>query len=381
MKTEEKDPGIPIVSPKKLANLADDPKKMAKAVRLVYVSDNQPGIRRVRKGKSIRYYLEDTEITDKDIKITGKDNEITDKDTLERIKRLVIPPAWEEVWICSLKDGHLQVTGLDTVGRKQYRYHSSWVALRDQTKYYRVARFARALPRIREQVEKDLARRGLPREKILAAMISLMERTHMRVGNSSYEKLYGSFGLSTLKDKHIDIKGGTLRFSFKGKKGVYQDISLKNPKLARIVQQCKEIPGKELFQYYDEEGKRQSVDSGMVNEYIREISGEDFTSKDFRTWGGTVNAFRALKEFGWNEAPSAQKKIVVEAIDKVAEFLGNTRAVCRKYYVHPLILSLYEKGVLQEYFDRLDQVEENDGKSGLTKEEQVVLDILESGGK
>lgn len=339
--------------------------KIAKAVQLVYVSDNQPGIRRVKKGKSFRFYLEGIEVRD--------------KATLDRIKKLVIPPAWKEVWVCLREDGHLQATGHDIMGRKQYRYHPSWVALRDQTKYYRMARFARALPRIREQVEKDLARRGFPREKILATMISLMERTHMRVGNSSYEKLYGSFGLSTLKDKHINIKGSTLQFSFKGKKGVYQDISLRNPRLARIVQQCKEIPGKELFQYYDEEGKRQSVDSGMVNEYIREISGEDFTSKDFRTWGGTVNAFLALKELGWEEAPTAQKKIVVQAIDKVAQCLGNTRAVCRKYYVHPLILSLYEKGSLQKYFDRLDQIEENEDSFGLTKEEQVVLSILKKG--
>lgn len=348
----------------KLSVIADDPKKLAKSVRLVYVSDEQPGIQRVKKGKSFRY-------------VQGE-SEVTDKETLDRIKKLVIPPAWQDVWICPRENGHLQVTGIDTAGRKQYRYHPSWVALRDQTKFYRVARFARTLPRIRTQVEKDLSRRGLPKEKILAAMVSLMERTNMRVGNISYDKLYGSFGLSTLKDKHIHIKGSTLRFSFIGKKGVYQDISLKSPRLARIVQQCKEIPGKELFQYYDEEGKRQTIDSGMVNEYIKEISGEEFTSKDFRTWGGTVNAFMALKELGWEETPTAQKKIVVAAIDKVAHYLGNTRAVCKKYYVHPLILSLYENGSLQEHFARLDEMAKSDAPPGLTREEQIILDLLEA---
>lgn len=227
--------------------------------------------------------------------------------------------------------------------------------------------FAHALPKIRLQVEKDLSRKGLPKEKVLALIISLMERTSIRVGNSTYQKLYGSFGLTTLNDNHTEIKGSNIKFSFKGKKGVYQDISLRDPRLARIVQRCKEIPGKELFQYYDEEGMRQTIDSGMVNEYIKSISGEDFTSKDFRTWAGTVNAFLAFKELGFGKTETEKKKFIAEAIDLVASQLGNTRAVCKKYYVHPDIITSYEKGTLQEYFNQSDKIEA----------EELVLSILE----
>lgn len=362
---EKADEIIQKISPGKIAQILHDPEKTARAVNLVYVTDNQPGIIREKSRKAFRYFSEGKEVKNKEI--------------LERIKKLVIPPAWEEVWICALENGHLQATGIDTKKRKQYRYHPAWVALRSHNKYFHMIQFAHTLPQIRLRVEKDLARHGLPREKVLATVISLMERTNMRVGNSSYEKLYGSFGLTTLKDKHIDINGDTIRFSFKGKKGVYHDINLRNSKLVRIVQRCKEIPGKELFQYYDEEGKHQTIDSGMVNDYIKELSGEDFTTKDFRTWAGTVNAFLAFKELGWGETQTEQKKKVVEALDKVAGYLGNTRTVCKNYYVHPLIISLYESGSLQEYFDQLDKIEENDNRTDLTKEERVILSILEKG--
>ena len=363
--TDKEDDLIPAVSSRKIARILHDPEKTAKAVNLVYVSGDRPGITRKKKGKKFRYFYD------------GK--EVKDGEVLERISKLVLPPAWDNVWICALENGHLQATGIDVDKRKQYRYHPAWVALRNHTKYYRMIQFAHALPRIRANVDKDLARHGLPREKVLAAVVSLMERTHMRVGNSSYEKLYGSFGLTTLKNKHTNVKGNTLRFSFTGKKGVHQDITLRNAKLARIVQRCKEIPGKELFQYYDEEGKRQTIDSGMVNDYIREIGGDDFTAKDFRTWGGTVNAFLAFRELGRGETQTEQKKKIVEALDKVAACLGNTRAVCKKYYVHPLIISLYENGSLQKYFDQLDKVEENDGRATLTGEEKIILSILEKG--
>lgn len=354
------------LSPKKIAKILHDPVNTAKAVNLVYVTDAEtPGIIRKKRGAKFQYFLEDKEIKNKEV--------------LDRIKKLVIPPAWEDVWICSLDNGHLQVTGMDAKKRKQYRYHPAWVALRNHSKYYRMIRFAYALPEIRLHLEKDLAKQGLPREKVLAAVVSLMERTNIRVGNNIYEKLYGSFGLTTLKDKHIDIKGNTIRFSFKGKKGVYHDISLRNPKLARIVLRCKEIPGKELFQYYDEEGKRQTIDSGMVNEYIRSIAGEDYTSKDFRTWAGTVNAFLAFKELGYAETQTEQKRKVVEALDMVAANLGNTRTVCKKYYVHPLIISLYENGTLRKYYEQLDKIEENDNRTDLTKEEKIILSILEKG--
>jgi len=339
--------------------------KTAKAISLVHVSDNEPGIIRKKEEEEFHYFRR------------GK--EVKNKKVLQRIKSLVIPPAWQNVWICALENGHLQATGIDLKGRKQYRYHPAWIALKNQSKYHRMIEFAHALPQIRAGIDKGLAMHGLPREKVLAAVVSLMDHTHIRIGNSHYEKLYGSFGLTTLKNKHTDVKGNKIRFSFKGKKGVFHDISLRNSKLARIIQRCMEIPGKELFQYYDEEGKRKAIDSGMVNDYVKEISGEDFTSKDFRTWAGTVNAFIALKESGWANTLTEQKKIVVEALDKVAGSLGNTRAVCKKYYVHPLIISLYENGSLQEYFDRLDEVKEDGNSTTFSKEEKITLSILEKG--
>ena len=238
--------------------------------------------------------------------------------------------------------------------------------------------FAYALPNIRLNIEKDLALHGLKQRKVLATVVSLMERTNMRVGNEIYEKLYGSYGITTLKDRHFKGTSTKLHFTFKGKKGVKHDISFTNRKLARIVQQCKEIPGKELFQYYDEEGKRHPIDSGMVNDYIKEISGEDFTAKDFRTWSGTVNAFLALNELGMAETETVRKKMIVSALDKVACLLGNTRSVCKKYYVHPLILQLYETQSLKKYLKQLDNIEKNDNKTGLTHEEEVILTLLEN---
>ena len=281
------------------------------------------------------------------------------------------------MWISPKANSHLQATGIDAKGRKQYLYHPSWVDLRNRRKYHRMAQFAKTLPTIRLNLEKNLSRKGLPKEKVLALIVSLMERTSIRVGNNIYEKLYGSFGLTTLKDKHTEVKGASVNFSFKGKKGVYHDVNIRNPKLARMVQRCKEIPGKELFQYYDEEGKRQSIDSGMVNDYIKEISGEDYTSKDFRTWSGTLKAFLAFKELGCAETETEKKKVIAFAIDKVATQLGNTRAVCKKYYIHPEILSQYESGSIQKYFDQLDAIEKDDNKAELTKEEKIVLSILE----
>ncbi|MBF6597736.1 MAG: DNA topoisomerase IB [Fermentimonas sp.] len=333
-------------------------------MKIVYIVDSEtPGIKRQKRGKGFSYHY--------------NGETIKDEEELERIRKLVIPPAWKEVWISPKANSHLQATGIDAMGRKQYLYHPMWVALRNERKYHRMAQFAKTLPAIRLNLEKDLSRKGLPKEKILALIVSLMERTSIRVGNNIYEKLHGSFGLTTLKDKHTEVKGGNVNFSFKGKKGVYHDVNIRNPKLARMVQRCKEIPGKELFQYYDEDGKRQSIDSGMVNDYIKEISGEDFTSKDFRTWSGTVKAFLAFKENGCAETETEKKKVIAFAIDKVATQLGNTRAVCKKYYIHPEILSLFESGAIQKYFDQLDAIEEDDNKAELTKEEKIVLSILE----
>ena len=235
------------------------------------------------------------------------------------------------------------------------------------------------LPVIRLQLEKDLSLPTLGQEKVLAAVVSLMERTNIRVGNNFYEKLYGSYGLTTLKDKHVKIEGNKLNFAFKGKKGVFHNISIKNNKLSKIVKQCRDIPGKELFQYFDENGGRHSIDSGIVNEYIKTISGgSDFTAKDFRTWAGTVQAFLALITAGCCDTITETKKRIVEALDTVSNHLGNTRTVCKKYYVHPLILSLYESKELEKYTAELDQIEKNDNKTDLTPEEKVVMKILET---
>jgi len=352
------------ISPKKIKNIISDPVKTAAAVKLVYVIDTEPGINRKKINDGFEYLFGDKKVEDAEV--------------LQRIKSLVIPPAWENVWICALANGHLQATGLDVMKRKQYRYHPLWSSLRNHTKYYRMMDFGKALPTIRLQLEKDLSLPGLPLQKVLATIVSLMERTSIRIGSNFYEKLYGSFGLTTLKDKHVSFSGTQMKFSFKGKKGVHHDVSIKNKKLAAIVQKCKEIPGKELFQYYDEEGCRKSVDSGMVNDYIKTISGGDFTAKDFRTWTGTVQALLAFKELGFYETATETKKKIVEALDIVSKQLGNTRTVCKKYYVHPVIISMYEDKSLEKYFKELDTIEKDDGKSGLTAEEKVVMKILEN---
>lgn len=349
---------------KKLAKIIKDPVKTAEAANLVYVHDTEPGIIRKKASKDFSYLL--------------GEKKLADENHLNRIKSLVIPPAWENVWICALENGHLQATGVDVKMRKQYRYHPAWNALRNHTKFYRLLEFGEALPAMRLQLEKDISTPGLTQQKVLATVVSLMERTNIRVGNNIYEKLYGSFGLTTLKDKHVQIGSGNVKFTFIGKKGIKHDITLKNKKLAAIVQKCRDIPGKELFQYYNEDGTRHSIDSGMVNGYIKNISGKDFTAKDFRTWSGTVNAFLAFKEIGFAETDTDTKKNIVQALDKVAEHLGNTRTVCRKYYVHPLIISLYENQSLDKYFKQLDDIEKNDGQADLTQEEKLIMKILKS---
>ncbi|MCU7618409.1 DNA topoisomerase IB [Chryseobacterium sp. PBS4-4] len=353
------------LKPSKIIKIMKDPVASAKAVNLIYTSDAETaGIIRKKRGTKYSYY---------------KDGEkIKDKTEITRINSLVIPPAWENVWICTLDNGHLQATGFDALKRKQYRYHSLWSALRNHTKFYRMLQFGYALPEIRLQLEKDLALRNFEKRKILALIVSLMQRTNIRIGNSIYEKLYGSFGLTTLKGKHVKVEGQKINFAFKGKKGVMHDVNLKSKRLAKLITKCKEIPGKELFQYYDSEGNRHHIDSGMVNEYIKELSGEDFTAKDFRTWSGTVNALIAFKEIGYAENNSQYKKKVKAALDIVAEHLGNTSTVCRKYYVHPLVINLYENNSIKKYLDALEVIEENDGKAGLTHEEKLVLKILEN---
>jgi len=352
------------ISRKRIAAISADPVKTAKAVNLVYVNDTDNGIMRVKNGTSFDYLLDN--------------KKVNDPEHLDRIKKLVIPPAWQNVWICHLHNGHLQATGLDVKNRKQYRYHPSWNSLRNQTKFYKMHAFGLALPTIRLQLEKDLALPGLPMEKVLATIVSLMERTNIRIGSNLYEKLYGSFGLTTLKDKHVKITGNHLAFYFKGKKGIYHNIDIKSKRLAKIVQQCKDIPGKELFQYLDHDGHRKSIDSGMVNSYIHRISGGDFTAKDFRTWAGTVYALLAFMEIGFAETVTGAHKKVVEVLDKVSSQLGNTRTVCKKYYVNPVIIDLYENNRLDKYISTLEEIEKNDNHAELSAEEKIVMRILEN---
>lgn len=350
------------LSHKEFLRIDKDYTKAAKMADLVYVSDKDPGIVRQKKGAGFAYY-------DGDELVTGEE-------TLDRIKKLVIPPAWTNVWICKKANGHIQATGYDAKNRKQYRYHSHWEALRNETKFHRLYEFGKVLPSIRLKVEEDLAKRELSEEKVLATVVSLMERTFIRVGNDDYEKLYGSYGLTTLKDKHVKVNGSTVHFSFKGKKGVYHDITLRNRKLARLVQMCKDIPGKELFQYFAEDGERHSIDSGMVNRYIKEASGGDFTAKDFRTWAGTLQILQTFCNMEHPESESDCKKNIVSALDEVSQKLGNTRTVCKKYYVHPGIIRLYEEQSLHKYLKELDAIEKDDHLTGLTSEERVLMKIL-----
>lgn len=361
-KEENAADGLIQLSHKEFLKIDKDYIKAARVADLVYVSDKDPGITRVKKGKSFTYLLGDKPVTDKVV--------------LERIKKLAIPPAWTGVWICKNESGHIQATGFDLRNRKQYRYHTQWHALRAQTKFHHLYEFGKRLPYLRLQVEEDLAKKELCEEKVLATVISLMERTSIRVGNNDYEKLYGSYGLTTLKDRHVKVAGDKLLFSFKGKKGIDHDIELKNRLLAKTVQACRDIPGKELFQYYDAEGAKKPIDSGMVNRYIKETSGGDFSAKDFRTWSGTLNILRAFKVLGPAATETESKKNIICALDEVSKKLGNTRTVCKKYYVHPGIIQLYEKNSLHQYLNELDEIEKPDHLTGLTSEERVLMKIL-----
>jgi DNA topoisomerase-1 len=337
-------------------------KRTAALASLEYVTDGSPGIIRVKYGARFTYTFNG---------ITVKDKEI-----LTRIKKLVIPPAWTKVWICPSINGHIQVTGYDIKNRKQYKYHPNWNAVRNQTKFHRLYEFGKVLPQMRKKMEDDISHSTLCKEKVLATVASLMERTFIRIGNAEYERLYGSYGLTTLKDGHVDINGANIKFSFKGKKGVYHSVTLKNKRLAKIVQACKDIPGKELFQYFDENGVRCSIDSGMINNYIREATGKDFSAKDFRTWAGTLSILSSFKALGTAQTQAAKKKNIVSALDEVSSKLGNTRTICKKYYVHPEIIRLYEEDNLQKYLEELDAIEKPDDVSDLTQEEKVLMKIL-----
>lgn len=354
------------ITKRTLKGLVNNNVKTAEAVNLTYVNDTQPGIERIKKGSGFIYkYRNET---------------VTDFDTLARIKSLVIPPAWRNVWICPDENGHLQVTGLDVKNRKQYRYHPLWNALRNHTKFFNLYDFGLSLPAMRVILQQHLSKQGLPQEKVLAAVVSLMQCTCIRIGNSFYEKMNGSYGLTTLKDQHVSIQGQSMKFSFKGKKGVYHDITLKSKKLAKIVQACKDIPGKELFQYYDEDGNRKSIDSGMVNSYIKEISSGSFTAKDFRTWAGSLHALTAFKQLGCCDTQTETKRRIVEALDMVAKQLNNTRTVCKKYYVHPVLMELYSDKRLEKYFAQIENADCTAVETDLSNEEKVLMKILEAYG-
>ncbi len=359
MKTEDEEIDL---SHKEFLTLDKDYAQAAAAVDLVYGKDNVPGIMRNATGKGFSY--------------SYKDKNVADSKSLERIRKLAIPPAWSNVWICPQASGHIQATGIDARNRKQYRYHALWNKVRSETKFHRLYEFGKALPVLRQQLEKDISIPDLCERKVLATVILLMERTYIRIGNYGYEKMNGSYGLTTLKDKHVVIKHGEMNFSFKGKKGVYHDISLKNRKLAKIVKECRDIPGKELFQFYDKDGTRKSIDSGSVNQYIKEASGMDFSAKDFRLWAGSLNVLRSFKAMGEAITVTECKQNVLKALDEVSLKLGNTRIVCRKYYVHPGLIRLYEENSLDKYLKELDKLEELDDKSGLSSEEAVLMKIL-----
>jgi DNA topoisomerase I len=346
------------------AVVSPDPVESAKAASLRYVTDDKPGISRQRRGAAFQY-----------IDPAGK--VIRDPEELQRIKSLVIPPAWREVWICPIRNGHLQATGRDAKGRKQHRYHRRWREVRDENKYGRILAFAKALPLIRQRVDSDLRLPGLPRDKILATVVRLLETSHIRVGNEEYARQNKSFGLATLRNRHVNVSGSTIRFEFRGKSGVEHALDISDGRLARIIKRCQDLPGYELFQYIDEDGERRTIDSSDVNEYIRQIAGEEFSTKDFRTWAGTVLAARALREFETAASDSESKRNIVQAIESVAKKLGNTKAVCRKCYIHPAVIQSYTDGSLLRALRRRLKKEINDSH-GLETEEAAVLKLLKA---
>ncbi len=311
----------------------------ARAAGLRYVSDAAPGIVRRRRGKAFQYRHADG-------------GPVRDRPTLGRIRALAIPPAWRDVWICSADDGHLQATGRDARHRKQYRYHRRWREVRDETKYGRLIPFAAALPRIRRRVARDLARPGLPRAKVLATVVRLLETTRARIGNEEYARENESFGLTTLRERQVRVHGSRLRFRFRGKSGVEHAIELDDRRLAGIVRHMQDLPGEELFRYIDDEGETRRIESADVNAYLKETSGEDFSSKDFRTWAGTVLAARALHALGPCSTQAEGRRNIAQAVAAVAGALGNTRAVCRKCYIHPGILESYLEGGLGDFMRR-----------------------------
>jgi DNA topoisomerase I len=344
--------------------IATDPVAAAKSSGLRYVTDETPGLRRKRSGTTFRYFDQ-------------HDKPVKDKDELARIKALAIPPAWTDVWISPYANSHVQATGRDARGRKQYRYHKRWREIRDQTKYDRMLLVGKKLPGLRQKVAQDLALSGLPREKIIATVVKLLETTFIRVGNEEYARQNRSYGLTTLRNNHVKVRGDTIYFRFRGKSGVGHELAFENPRLARIVKHCQDLPGQQLFTYVDENGEVRTVESSDVNDYLRAATGEDFTAKDFRTWAGTVLAARAFAALASFTSKTQAKNNVTRAIDEVAKKLGNTRSVCQKCYVHPGIVSAYMDGTLTATNGHRTHRRVAAASVGLSAEERAVIRLLQ----
>lgn len=340
-----------------------DPGDVAKDAGLRYVHDSMPGIHRQRAGDGFRY-----------VGVDGRP--VEDERVLARINALVIPPAWTDVWIAPTSRGHIQATGRDEKGRKQYRYHPRWREVRDEAKYSRMIAFAEALPGLRAQVQEDLALPGLQRDKVLATVVRLLDETNIRIGNEEYARENKSFGLTTLRNKHVEVSGSTLRFAFRGKSGKQHVVEVQDRRVARIVKRCQELPGHELFQYLDDDGAQQTVESTDINAYLRRVTGQEFTAKDFRTWAGTVVAASTLRELGGYASETQAKRNVVEAVKAASDKLGNTPTICRKCYVHPAVIDTYMNGALLTAALGRSERRLTDGPNGLDADEAVVLALL-----
>jgi DNA topoisomerase-1 len=360
-KTRKKN--LPPVADLAAHELYKDPARQAELAGLRYATDHGPGLRREPgAGKGEFAYFD------------AKGHEIKDEKTLARIHSFVIPPAWTEVWIAPNANFHLQVTGHDVAGRKQYRYHPAWDAARSLTKFSRLLAFGEKLGELRQHLKKDLSRPGLDRDKVVALVLTLMDQSFIRIGNEEYAKKNQSYGLSTLLDDHVEIKGADLRFSFIGKKGVPHDVTLHDQKLARLVRKCKEIPGQHLFQFYGADGHRHPLESGHVNDYLHQHTGLALSAKDFRTWGGTVKMVSCLEAVLHQEPELAPEKVIRKAVKEVASNLGNTPTVCSKYYIHPQVVELFKSGRLIEYLRRHDADPKD--RDELTPTEHLVLEML-----
>lgn len=341
-----------------------DPETAAHDAGLRYMSDDRPGITRMKKGAHFAYKDENGKV-------------ITNQETLKRIESLVIPPAWTDVWICPSYRGHIQATGRDTRGRKQYRYHAKWRELRNKTKYDKLVSFGFVLPSIRRRVFEDLERKTLSEEKILATVVRLLDVTHMRIGNEEYARDNHSYGLTTLRSKHVNVDGSTVHFSFRGKSGVEQEIEVHDRRLARIIHSCLELPGHELFRYVDASGNKVPVNSEHVNAYIQDTVKEEFTAKDFRTWGGTIQAAESLMKLGDSEDAKQLKTCLVCAVKDAAALLGNRPATCRKYYIDPRIFEAYEARKLCRELERFLKQKAEAAPDALQPIEKGVHHILQ----